>query len=120
MSARSLFALLVVVVLGLLLISATALSRSEILRFDPSGTIDGIAADDGPDDGPEELPSGDDDNWDKPAPSVGPTVDEFGADETRGRLGPELPGEKSPRPVSSLRTQLRLLLRAWGIFFGIR
>jgi len=120
MNARSAFALLAAVALMLFLVSATAVSRPDVTRFDPSETVDGNVADDGPIDGPEDLPSGDDDNWDKPAPSYGPTVDEFGADGTRGRLGPELPGEKSPRPVSSLRTQLKLLLRAWGIFFGIR
>lgn len=124
MSARSVFALLAAVVLVLFVISASALSRTgptpSVARFDPSETIDGTVADDGPDGGPEDLPSGDDDNWDKPAPSGHPTIDDFGADGQRGPLGPELPGEKSPRLASYLRIQLRFALRACGIFFGIR
>lgn len=120
MNARSVLAVLAAVVLGTFLVSATALSRPDITRFDPSETIDGFVADDGPIDGPEDLPSGDDDNWDKPAPGGHPTLDEFGADAQRGWLGPELPEGKPSRLASCLRTQLRFALRAWGVFFGIR
>jgi len=116
MSARSAFNLLAAVLLGLFLISATALSRSEVRMFEPSGWFEG----DGPDDGPEDISSGDDDNWDKPAPPDHPTADAFGADRARGTLGPELPEEKSLRLPDDLRLRLRLVLHAWAIFFGIR
>jgi hypothetical protein len=122
MNARSVLALLAVV-LVLFLISASALSRTGstpgVERFSPSQTIDGNVADDGPIDGPEDLPSGDDDNWDKQAPGGHPTLEDF-ADGQGGPLDPELPGEKSPGRVSYLRTQLRSALRFLGIFFGIR
>ena len=120
MSARSVFTLLGAVALAVLLISATALPRPDVTRFDPSETIDGMVADDGPDGGPDDPSSGDDDNWDKPAPGGHPTLDDFGADGQRGWLGPELPEEKPPGLASYLRTQLRFALRACGIFFGLR
>jgi hypothetical protein len=118
MSARSVFTLLVAVLLGLLLFSATALSRSEVEKFRPtSGWVDG---DDGPDDGPEDISSGDDDNWDKPAVPDRPTVQVLGADGPCGTLGPEPPGEKPSRLPSTLRLRLRFVLHAWAIFFGVR
>jgi hypothetical protein len=120
MSARSVLALLACVALAVFLTSATALSRPDIGRFNPSETIDGDVADDGPDDGPEDLPSGDDDNWDKPAPGGHSVLENFGTDAERGWLGPELPEEKSPGLASHLRVQLRFALRAFWIFFGIR
>lgn len=121
MNARSAIALVAFVVLAVLLISPTALSRPGVIeRFEPSETVDGIVADDGPDDGPEDPPSGDDDNWDKPAPNGYPTLQEFGADGRRGPLDPELPEARSPRLAIRLRAQLRFAFRAWGIFFGIR
>jgi hypothetical protein len=123
MNARSVLALFAVV-LVLFVISASALSRTGptpgVDRFSPSQTIDGQVADDGPIDGPEDLPSGDDDNWEKPAPNGQPTIEDFGADGQRCPLGPEPPGEKSPGLVSCLRVQLRLALRASWVFFGIR
>lgn len=122
MNARSVLALLAVV-LVLLAISASALSRTGstpgVTRFSPSGTIDGDVADDAPDDGPEEVTSGDDDNWDKPAPGGHPTLEDF-ADGQGGSLDPELPGEKSPRLVRAFAIELEFALRACVIFMGIR
>jgi len=122
MNARRVLALLAVV-LVLVFVSASALSRTGpnpgVARFNPSQTIDGVVADDGPIDGPEDLPSGDDDNWDKAAPNGHPTLEDF-AEGRPGPLDPELPGEKSPWHASYLRAQLRFALRACGIFFGIR
>jgi hypothetical protein len=122
MNARSVLALLAVV-LVLLVISASALSRTGttpgVTRFSPSETIDGDVADDGPDDGPEEVTSGDDDNWDKPTPGGHPTPVNF-ADGSGGSLDPELPGEKSPWLVGAFAVELRFALRACVVFFGIR
>jgi hypothetical protein len=122
MNARSVLALFAVV-LVLFLVSASALSRPGptpgVERFRPSETIDGYVADGGPDDGPEDLPSGDDDNWDKTAPGGHPTLADL-ADGQAGPLDPELPGEKAPGLVSYLRIQLRFALRACRVFFGIR
>jgi hypothetical protein len=122
MNARSVLALFAVV-LVLFLISASALSRTGptpgVERFRPSQTIDGEVGDDGPDDGPENLPSGDDDNWDKTAPDGHSTL-ENSAEGHGGPLGPELPGERSQGLGSYLRIQLRFALLACVIYFGIR
>jgi hypothetical protein len=120
MKARRVLVLLAAVALGLFLMSATALPRPDVQRFDPSVTVDGNVADDGPDDGPEDLPTGDDDNWDKPAPGGHPSHEDFGADGQSRWLGPELPEGKSTRPASRLSLELRLLLRAWAVFYVVR
>lgn len=82
MSAKWAAALLVIVVLGLLMVSGSALSRSEMTPRD-AGTGPGWVTQDG-DGGPDDFDPGDgavgdDDNWDKP------TVPEDGPMDAEGR-----------------------------------
>lgn len=108
MSAKRVFALLVVVVLGLLLTSPTALSRSEIPRYTDCPVFNDVTnPDDGdPDDDADGLLDGDDDNWDKAA-GHGPVVAEsFGA------------GDGAVRETGNTMSESKLSLAEVG--FGIR
>lgn len=122
MSARRLIALLVVVVLGLLLTSPTALSRPDVTRSDAGGwygphyTADD---DDDPDDPNDGFVPGDDDNWDK-TNTNGHSIDEsLGAGGEDG-VDSGVSVDKLSRMEFGLRTRLTLLLQRWIILAGLR
>jgi hypothetical protein len=125
MSARRLIALLVVVVLGLLLTSPTALSRSDATpRYADGwyGTYD--TTDDNDDDDPNDpndgLVDGDDDNWDK-AHTMGHSIDaSFSAGGDEDGVDSGVSVEKLSRVEFGLRTRLVLLLQRWIILAGLR
>jgi hypothetical protein len=121
MSAKRLFALLVVVVLGLLLIAPTALSRPELPRYSEGELYDVDNPDDGdPNDDPNVV-NGDDDNWDKVGVR-GHSVAEIssaggGAGDGAGTDGSE---EELSLWEIGLRTRLLLLFGNWIIFTSLR
>jgi len=113
MSARRLLALLVVVLLGLLLASPTALSRSELPRYDVCDYGGPAYADDEDDndDDPDETPNGfvgDDDNWDKRDQGKHHTAHAFGASGGASSSEDEL-----SRVEVGLGVRLALLLQQW-------
>ncbi len=122
MSARSVFVLLAVIVLGLLLVNGPALSRFEppcdvIVHAGPHGA-DGDDDDDP--DNPGDLISGDDDNWDRPVPPGHKPGEAVRADGGgRDVSGPYPLEERSPRPGMVLRVQFGLLFRTWMLIFGV-
>jgi hypothetical protein len=123
MSARRLLALLVVVVLGLLLICPTALSRPAMPLTDVSSGWGAVDPDD--DDEDPDIPhgnlEGDDDNWDKSA-IKGHTVAESCGGSSR--VGTGVSSSSSEDVLSqievSLSIRLALLLQSWVIFSGLR
>ena len=121
MSAKRLFALLVVVVLGLLLIAPAALSRPEMPRYDVGELNDVDDPDGGDPDDPNGFVDGDDDNWDK-VRARGHSVAEIscaddGADDGAGTNGSE---EELSLWEIGLRTRLLLLLGNWIVFSSLR
>ncbi len=121
MTPRCLFALLGVVVLSLLFMSASALSRSDVPRsvdhvwVDDSGPVgDGPGPDD--DGEPEGGQTGDDDNWDKPVVPGHRTME---VSRSIGGRGEATGFRQSEEEVwwmnASIRIQLRLLLRSWAL-----
>ena len=122
MSARRLLALLVVVVLGLLLICPTALSRPGTPLYNVSDSWGAVNPDD--DDEDPDIPNdpeGDDDNWDKSAIRGHTVAESFGGGSREG-MGA---GSSSSEDVLSLMevslsVRLALLLQSWVIFSGLR
>jgi hypothetical protein len=122
MSARRLLALLVVVVLGLLLICPTALSRPATPLHNVSDSWGAVNPDD--DDEDPDIPNdteGDDDNWDKSAIRGHTVAESFGGGSCEGTGA----GSSSSEDVLSLMevslsVRLALLLQSWVIFSGLR
>ncbi len=119
MSARHVFAVLVVVVLGSLLVNTSAFSRPD-MTFSDAGALlpeHGLAGDDGNDDDDDPNPGyivGDDDNWDKPV-AQGKQAAEHGL------AGPALTeAGGSSSGVSELRVRVRVLWATWVILFVTR
>lgn len=123
MSARRLIALLVVVVLGLLLTSPTALSRPDVTRNNAAGwygTHDTADNDDDPNEPNDGFVPGDDDNWDK-ANTNGHSIDEsFGSGDDEDGVDSGVSVDKLSRVEFGLRTRLALLLQRWIILAGLR
>jgi hypothetical protein len=125
MSARRLLALLVVVLLGLLLASPTALSRSELPRYDVTNSGGPAYADDDDDDddpdGPPDGIVGDDDNWDKSAVRPHATAECFGGS---GSLGGGAGNSSSEVELSrmeiGLSVRLALFLQSWLVLSSLR
>jgi hypothetical protein len=124
MTPRCLFALLGVVVLSLLMMSASALSRSDVPRsVDYVWVDDSGPQGDGPDDygGPEGGQTGDDDNWDKPVVDGHRTTEVSQSICGRGEAtGSGQSEEEVWWTDASIRIQLRLLLRTWALVFIAR
>lgn len=122
MSAKRLFALLVVVVLGLLLTSPIALSRSEMPRYVEGGwTEPDDPQVDGDDPTDPNYVSGDDDNWDKPVVKGHNVGERGGAEDGVGTgVGTNNTGDKLSRMEIGLRLQLVLIVRSWFILAGAR
>jgi hypothetical protein len=126
MSARRLLALLVVVLLGLLLASPSALSRPELPRCDVSHGGGPVFADGDDDDGNDDpgVPNGnvgDDDNWDKQA--AGRHVEASPLDGSVG-AGEVVPGTSSSevelsRMEIGLSMRLALFLQSWLFISGL-
>lgn len=123
MSARRLLVLLVVVVLGLLLICPTALSRPGTPLNDVSSGWGAVNPDE--DDENPDIPhgnlEGDDDNWDKSA-IKGHTVAESCGGSSRVGTGVSSSNSEDllSRMEVSLSIRLALLLQSWVIFSGLR
>ena len=116
MSAKRLFALLVVVVLGLLLIAPAALSRPEMPRYDVGELNDVDDPDGGDPDDPNGFVDGD------KVRARGHSVAEIscaddGADDGAGTNGSE---EELSLWEIGLRTRLLLLLGNWIVFSSLR
>lgn len=123
MSAKRVFALLVVVVLGLLLTSPTALSRSEIPRYTDCPVVeDATNPDDGdPDDDPDGLLDGDDDNWDKPAGHGHQVGESFGtADGAVRETGNTISEDKLSLSEVGLSFRLALFVHSWILLAATR
>ena len=122
MSARRLLALLVVVMLGLLLLCPTALSRPVMSLYDVSGGSDVTNPDEDDDpDIPDGNLDGDDDNWDKSA-IKGHTVAESHGGSNGVGMGVDSSSSEDmlSRIEVSLSTRLALLLQSWFVFSGLR
>jgi hypothetical protein len=120
MNARRLLTLLVVVALGVLLVSNTAVCRSDA----PHSTALPWADDDGPvggdpDDIDPEEGLGDDDNWDKAVPTD-PPLNEFGAGDDGSVKSPDPQGREFLWTEDFFRVQLRILLSTWTFALGVR
>ncbi len=122
MSARRLLALLVVVVLGLLLICPTALSRPGTPLHDVTGGSDATDIPDEEDpDIPDGLMDGDDDNWDKSAIKRHTMAESCGGISGVGTgVGSSSSEDALSRMEVSLSIRLALLLQSWVIFSGLR
>ena len=123
MSAKRVFALLVVVVLGLLLTTPAALSRPELPRHTVGVVIDYGNPDDGDpdDDDPNGFVDGDDDNWDKVNGHGHDVAEMDSANEGSGDgAGTDVSEEELSLWEVGLRTRLLLLLGNWIIFSSLR
>ncbi len=123
MSARRLLALLVVVVLGLLLICPTALSRPGTPLHSASDSWGAVNPDDDEEDPdiPNADPEGDDDNWDKSAIRGHTVAESFGGGSCEGTgAGSSSSEDVLSRMEISLGIRLALLLQSWVIFSGLR
>lgn len=126
MNARSVCALLAVVVLGLLLMSASALSRPDMAVSDAGIRIDSGGPhkeepDDPDPDNPGDSVTGDDDNWDRPVPLGPRAADAFGPGARDGALlGPDPAQEEPGRLEASPWIRIRVLFHTWTIIFSVR
>ena len=122
MSARRLLALLVVVVLGLLLICPTALSRPGTPLQNVSDSWGAVNPDD--DDEDPDIPNdteGDDDNWDKSAIRGHTVAESFGGGSCEGTGADSSSSDDVlSRMEVSLRIRVALLLQSWVILSGLR
>jgi hypothetical protein len=126
MSARKLLALLVVVLLGLLLASPTAMSRSDLPRYDVTNA-DGPAFADGDGDDDPDVPDvpngvvGDDDNWDKSAVRTHGTAERFGGGGCRSAgVGTSISEVELSRMEIGLSVRLAMYLQSWLILSSLR
>jgi len=115
------FALLVVVMLGLLLICPTALARPGMPLQNVSGGSCTSDPDEEDPDNPNGSKDGDDDNWDKPAIKGHMVAESYG-----GNSGVVTGVDSSSsedvlsRMEVSLSIRLALLLQSWFVFSGLR
>jgi hypothetical protein len=126
MSARRLLALLMVVLLGLLLASPTALSRPVLPLRDASNSVGPALAEDDDDGGDDDpgIPDGvvgDDDNWDKQAVKTHCVAYPFdavgGGSEGSGASSSEV---ALSRMEIGFSLRLALFFQSWVVLSGLR
>ncbi len=120
MNARCFLTLLAVVALGVLLVSNTAVCRSDA----PHGTAVRWTDNDGPVGGdPDPIDPedglGDDDNWDKAVPT-NPPLNEFGSRDGGSVKNPNPQSREFLWTGEFFRVQMRMFLNIWTIALGVR